>query len=153
MAKELWLEDSETGKAVIFQDDTDPDPDTEKWTKTIDPEDWDANFTFSKQSYKTFRNQMIIQFEPNWGTYTDDQKKALIRNWIWPSGTSASELNALYPASARNKFRQKIMRKLDEGRLFAVIKSKTVGSKKRWAIQVDDSGTITTIEITTDTKI
>jgi len=144
----LYIEDNETLPAVQYLPDADPEPDG--FTITTNPVDWDKHFKDTGFSYKTFRNEMITQFEPGWSGYNDAKKKALIRNFIYPSETTNSELNALYPVSERKTYRQEVMRILDRGKLLSIAKSITSGSKKRFQLQVDDSGNVTAKEIKTD---
>jgi len=143
----LYLKDEETIPAVQYLADGAEDP--EGYTETTDPEDWDKYFIFADVSYKDFRNSMISNLESSWGSYSDDQQKALIRNYIWPSETSDEDLDALYSDADRDMFRDLVMTTLSC--LECVVrKSITADSTKFCDLQLADDGVMAPKEIKTD---
>jgi len=144
----LYLEDGEAIPAVKYLKDSDPAP--SGFTLTVNPVDWDKHIGITEVSYKTYRNEMISQFVGSWSGYTSAKKKALVKNFIYPSATSEAALNALFPAATRKKQRRRVYKMIDDSPLQSVHKSITSSSVKHFAVQVDDSGTVSAVEIKSD---
>ncbi len=146
----LYLEDDENGDAIQYLPDNDtPPPD---FTITVDPKDWNHYIDRIDADYIDVRNEMIDHFEPNWATNSDDQNKALIENYIWPSETSTDELDNLYDPDERKFYQEEVMGKINIS-FIHVIKSPT--STKHFVVSIDDTGALINPlpQIKTDTKI
>ena len=148
----LYIEDEEPTPAIKYLDNADPAP--SGYTNTVDPGDWNrylqSIMDYDDALFMDVRNEMINQFESNWNTYSDNQKKDLIENYIWPSELSNSELDDLYDGTQRDHHQNQVMIKLNIG-VIHIIKSDT--SVKHFIITATDSGTIGLLPITTDTTI
>lgn len=136
----LWIEDNEPLPAVKYNTS-----ETELgYTKTIDPVDWNVYYNATGAEYINYRNDMTGQFEPLWDLYSDDQKRALVENYIYPSETSVTELDDLYAPEDRSKFAVNAISRLN------ILTSISTESDKYFTIQVNDSGILNGVEITTD---
>ncbi len=150
----LYIEDDESNPAIQYLPDADPNP--SNYTITVDPEDWNKYIKvivdYNDAVYSDVRNEMIVQFEPEWDTYTDGQQKALIENYIWPAATPTTELDNLYDQDERDVYQDAVIIMLNVG-VIHIIKSPT--STKHFIVSVNDSGQLVDPlpQITTDTTI
>ena len=110
---------------------------------------WEQYWFLTDKNSKEFRNILIDEANANWGTYADADKKAHIRSNVWPSGTPDAELDALYTDAERDDFQKNTMELLNRNCLCDIRQSTTGSSKKFFDQQNDDTGTITTVEVTT----
>lgn len=122
------------------------------YVELLTAEEWDTYHSLLSTSYKTFRNELIGNFVAGWSTMSTVDQQALVRHYVWPSGTTATELNALYPVTERSAFKRKVMDNL-KSRDCIPRKSSTAGSKKYFDIRVDDAGVLDPQEITSDVAV
>lgn len=145
----LYIENGQTPPALQYLNDGDTPP--AGYTETTDPIDWDKYQKRISVDYKAFRNEMITKFETNWSGYADSQKKALLKHYIYPSETSAGELDGLYSAADRDKYQVEVMAALDC--IDCRPRRSTVTTTKYFDMQLDDDGVLTNVEITSDNII
>lgn len=120
------------------------------------PENWDKWWSESRLKYKEMRNNLIaVYITPGtfWGTASTAAKQALLRHYVWPSGTSTPDLDALYTSSERSSFRRKTMRRLNNSGANSLIRRSTQTNSTFFDIGVNDAGTIAAFEIDTFTEI
>lgn len=146
----LYTEDDPNGQAIEYLSDSDQA--SSEFTISIDPTVWNLYIDRIDVSYLNVRNEMIDQFEPNWASYSADQKRDLIENYIWPSETSVSELDDLYDPDIRDTYQAEVMVKMNTGMVHVI---KSPSSTKHFVVTVDDGGALIDPlpEIKTDTKI
>ena len=65
---------------------------------------WDLYGWATSLGVSAFRQMLIDDFIGSWGTLTTDEKKILVRRYVWPSGTTDTELDALWTATERAQF-------------------------------------------------
>ena len=101
-----------------------------------------------------FRDEMIYKFLSGWNGYNDDEKKALLRNYIYPNGTPINELDALYSEEKRNQFKINVIKSFkitDCSQEYIPINAHD--SDKCHVLRIADNGTIDSIELNTYTPI
>lgn len=144
----LYIEDNEDLPAVQYLADGEDAP--TGYTITTDPVDWNNHLNGIDAIYFDIRNEMIDQFESNWGGYSDPQKQALVKNYIWPSETNTEDLDNIYTQEERDEYQDLVMFEMNIGITHVIMSS---DSRKHFEIRVNDSGSLSTAEITTDIKI
>lgn len=75
------------------------------------PDNFDKYYESAKIPYKDMRNELISTFISQWGSLSTDDQKAMVKNYVYPDGTSRTDLDALSSQSARLND-QKIMMEL-----------------------------------------
>jgi len=136
----LYIEDNVDEPAVLYQVD---DPGS-GWTETTDPIQWDHYYNGIQQINREpalFRNDLIDNFVASWSGYSDDQKKALIRNFVWDSSATQEELDALYPCAERREYVSVFAKKLYSCEYFLKLSLDT-DSDIVHEIEINDSGQI-----------
>lgn len=142
--------------AFILTNDADPAPGL--YTATINIEEWDmAKLSFNYDPYvvmindayyANYRNEMMAKFLAGWGGYNDEEKRALIRNYIWPDGTPDVELDALYATDERDTFRSETianMARTNCNPAFISMNAVDSGSCKVFAVKEDNTVLIQTV--------
>ena len=118
-------------------------------------ENFDTWWASADTNYMAMRNNLIaVYITPGtyWSGATDDQKKTLIRHYVWPSAETDTNLDALYTDAERMVYAKECMKKLNT--LGCVIRiSVTDGSVKFMELGADDTATLVTQEVTTDTEL
>lgn len=101
----------------------------------------------SNYNYLEVRNEMISLLS-EWNGLDDNNKKAMVRNFVYPQGTSQADLDLLYTQNERNNYKEAIMEKTngDPKNMFSIWKDKTNG--KYYKVYSDGDVTVKT-EITT----
>lgn len=122
------------------------------YSEITDVADWNRYWPSVGIDYIDYRNYLIDTFEPTWGTLSDDQKKALIEQYVWPSETTGTELDALYTSIERLAFKENVVKTLETcGCIFK--KSSTSSSEKYFNLTVDDGGIMDPQELLTDVTL
>ena len=104
-----------------------------------------------KNNYISFRDMLITDFESSWGSLTDDDKKILIKNYIWPSTITLGELDSLYSQEERESMFKKMVAGLKlEGNLLL---EKSGTPTKYFYLAVSEENTPMLVEIKTDVPI
>lgn len=101
-------------------------------------------------SYVQFRNHLIENHISLWATLPDDDKATLVRNYVWPEGTTTEELDAIYTETERETYAKASMDKLCD---CAYDPKKSSSSLKFFLQEVDDDGVYSTTEINNYTTI
>lgn len=109
----------------------------------------DAHYFIPPVPFLALRNELITTFLPNWATATIDEKKTLVRWYVYPSTATQAELNALYAQTQRDAYRDVVMENLNiaSNNFFSVWKDSTNGNFYK---AVTQNGTTLTTFITTN---
>lgn len=103
-------------------------------------------------TYTAFRNQIMTDYLPagEWKSgLTDDEKRILIRHYIWPSAETQENLDALYSQAERDYYRDLCIEALNDN--CEMIRCDcTDGTFRRW---ITTAGVFSTPLLTTDTNI
>ena len=102
------------------------------------------------ENYCAYRNYLITTYVSVWDSQTTDDQKILVKNYVYPSDTPESELNALYPESERDEFQKEVIYNLQLAG--CDIRPGGTGDAS-FEIKVDDQGVISTIEVLTDVTL
>lgn len=89
--------------------------------------------------YSSFRNMLISDFEPTWGTLSDPDKRILVDHYVYPSETTTIELDGLFTKTERdiclNKTSDKLnldgynmVRSKDNSDVYFEVRPNSVGS-------------------------
>ncbi len=113
---------------------------------------WNTWWKGTLLDYKELRNELIAVFLPNWATLGNADKKILLTHYIWPSTETTVNLDLLYTQAERDAFQEIMMGLLDKCDCL-IRKSNVIGSIKYFDYQVDDNGTLNTVEIITDVEL
>lgn len=73
------------------------------YTELTSISDWDNYAMKAIARYSDFRNELVTQFT-NWATYSDNDKKRLIKHYVWPSTETTANLDLLYTQAERDQF-------------------------------------------------
>lgn len=73
------------------------------YTELTSISDWNNYAMKAIGNYNDFRNELITVFT-NWATYSNDDKKILIKHYVWPSTETTANLDLLYTQTERNQF-------------------------------------------------
>lgn len=98
--------------------------------------------------YNEMRNE-LIGLNAMWGTMSTDDKKAMVEHYVYPTGISTTDLDAIYPQIQRDGFKKDTMASLnsDEMNIFSIWKD--ISNGKHYKATTDGGVTVKT-EITTD---
>lgn len=106
----------------------------------------DAHSFTANAAARSVRDTYIDDYMGGWASLTDGQKKVLIRSHVWPNGTPALELDALYTAAERSVFRGAVIVAINREPGGSIIPSTVPGSSKYFCVTTDDSGVLITSE-------
>ncbi len=110
--------------------------------------DWNNYALRAIPKYSDFRNELITLFT-DWTTYSDADKKILMRHYVWPSTETTANLDLLYTQTERDQFLTETVVLLNgSGFNFHI-----APDGKYWNIVPDTTGSLTTIELKTDEVI
>ena len=137
----LYIETVGAIPAIQVLPDGDSTPAGFTESNTVD--DWYTHG--NKIILKTVRDEFIGDQMSTWtsGPLTDAEKKQLIEYWVWPSGTSDGELDALYTDAERDAFKLKVVVAHREAGC-VLTKSTTIASNEYINYTVDDTEVLTT---------
>lgn len=116
------------------------------------PEDWDKYYFLANQvEYKVFRNNLIDTFASavDYDSLSLISKRALCRFNVWRPGETVANLDLLYTQVQRDEYTHKCMNELNTFCGCDIKKSNVVGSVKFFDKQVNDSGGLEPLEVTT----
>ncbi|TXT28098.1 MAG: hypothetical protein FD136_2032 [Chitinophagaceae bacterium] len=104
-----------------------------------------VNFGYMVGGFNSIRNE-LINLIPQWTTFSDADKKLLIKNYVYPTTATTAELDALYTPAERDNFKLGIMENInsDNKSFFSTIRSNVSGSIKFFIVKVNDLGTVDT---------
>jgi len=115
------------------------------YTELTSISDWTTHGEKAIGSYKDFRNELIANFT-NWATYSDDDKKRLMKHYVWPSTETTAALDLLYTQTERDGFVKECASLLNTVGLNLHV----APDGKYWDIQPDVAGSLVTTELKTD---
>jgi len=118
------------------------------YTELTSISDWNNHAMKAIANYVDFRNELITIFT-DWATYSDEEKKTLIRHYVWPSTETTANLDLLYTQTERDTFLKNCVVSLNEYNYNFSI----APDGKYWNMAPDVSGSIVTTELKTDTVI
>ena len=83
------------------------------FTDITNIDNWDKYWSYTNKNYKSFRNILIDDFVGDWNTLSSGNKKILVSNFVYPSGTTDGELDTLYTSAERTTFNTQVMTDLN----------------------------------------
>lgn len=93
-----------------------------------------------------FRNLLITDYLLNWATLTNEEKRILVRNYVYPITETTANLDLLYTQVKRDKYLSDTVAELnDSGENF-----QTAPDGKCWNILPDVAGSLVTTELKPD---
>ena len=122
------------------------------WEDISSIENWDKYYENAGEKYRKCRNQFITDNLPNWNSLTNNEKKILIKNYVYPDTTTQAEIYSHWTTEEHDENIKETMRKLNLPDQL-VVKSITEGSDKYFNITVDDTGVADPQEIKTNETI
>src|SRR3990167_1721682 len=99
MAKKLWVENIASFPVAKYQEEQ---PGEDWIDKTSDILAWGLSFDRINEFAHIKRNFFITEFLPNWSTLTNNEKKVLICQFVYPQGTTETELNNIISKNERD---------------------------------------------------
>lgn len=153
-------------KLVKHDDPNDPDYETSDkakfatsailpYVEVTTPQGWLDNMWLlnaAEYDYKFFRNKLISTFSSSnvWDALATVDKQALVRHYVWKSGETVANLDLLYTQTERDDFKKTRIEILNNSCNCAITLSNIANSDKYFDMQVNDSGTLITVELTMD---
>ncbi len=118
------------------------------YTELTSISDWYNHGMKAIANYKDFRNELIATFT-NWATYSDDDKKKLIKHYVWPSTETTANLDLLYTQAERDQFLTDCVSALNAfSGNFSI-----APDGEYWSILPDIAGSLVTTKLKTDEVI
>ncbi len=85
------------------------------YTEITSLANWHKFWWTTGMDYKDFRKQIKADYEGDWATLTDAEKKTLIEHNLWLSSETEANLNALYTSQERDDFKEVVLETLGVG--------------------------------------
>ncbi len=118
------------------------------YTELTSISDWNAHGMKAIPNYKDFRSELIATF-PNWATYSNDDKKTLIRHYVWPSTETTANLDLLYTQAERDQFLKNCSESLNQFKQNFQI----APDGEYWNVLPDAAGSLVTTKLKTDEEV
>jgi len=99
-----------------------------------------------------YRQDIIANKLPSWGSLPDGEKSALIGYHVYPTSLTIPQLDALCTPSQRDLYKDKLIKEFDDIGI-QIRKSSTANSEKLFALDIGDLSGLVAVELTTDGSV